>query len=45
MFMEYLENIVQLLFILIALLVSLFRYISQKKRVWLYAVVFLWAVC
>ena len=36
MVMEYLENIVQLVLILAALLVSLFRYVSSKKRGWLY---------
>ncbi len=40
MVLEYLENIVQLLLILVALLASLFRYISSKKRGWLYAVIF-----
>ena len=38
--MEFLENIVQLLLILIALLISLFRYIGSKQRGWLYAVGF-----
>ncbi len=40
MVMEYIECGVQLLFILIALLFSLFRYISCKKKGWLYAVGF-----
>ncbi|MCR5122071.1 MAG: response regulator [Ruminococcus sp.] len=34
---EYIECCVQLLFILIALLVSLFRYISSRKKGWLYS--------
>ena len=34
--MEYVESIVQLIATLVALLMSLFRYISTKKRGWLY---------
>ncbi|SDA20732.1 His Kinase A (phospho-acceptor) domain-containing protein [Ruminococcus sp. YE71] len=37
MVMEYVENIVQLMCILIAQMFSLFRYIDSKKRCWLYA--------
>ena len=40
MILDYAENIVQLSAALIALLVSLFRYISQKRKGWLYAVIF-----
>ena len=40
MVMEYVECSVQLLFILAALLVSLFRYINSKKRGWGYSVGF-----
>ena len=38
--MEYAENIVQLLANLAALLLCLFRYVSNKRRGWLFAVVF-----
>ena len=38
--MDYLENGIQLLLIMLSLLVSLFRYINTKKRGWLYAVGF-----
>ncbi|MCR4605639.1 MAG: response regulator [Eubacterium sp.] len=40
MVLDYAESIVQLLSILIALLISLFKYISSNRRGWLYAVVF-----
>ena len=40
MYLEYLENILQLSAILIALLISLFRYISSRKRGWFFAVAF-----
>jgi signal transduction histidine kinase/DNA-binding NarL/FixJ family response regulator/HPt (histidine-containing phosphotransfer) domain-containing protein len=40
MVMDYLENIGQLLAIMVALLISLFRYIGSRRRRWLYAVVF-----
>lgn len=40
MFLDYLENILQLSSILIALLISLFRYIGTRKRGWLFAVGF-----
>ena len=40
MFLDYLENILQLSLILIALLISLFRYIGTRKRGWLFAVGF-----
>ncbi len=35
--MEYLENIVQLLAIIFSLLIVMFRYISTRQRVWLFA--------
>ena len=38
--MEYAENIVQLLANLIALLLCLFHYISNKRRGWFIAIVF-----
>ena len=38
--MDYAENIVQLLTDLVALLLCLFRYISNKRRGWVYAIVF-----
>ncbi len=38
--MDYAENIVQLLAALVALLLCLFRYISNKRRGWVYAIVF-----
>ena len=38
--MDYAENIVQLLADLVALLLCLFRYISNKRRGWVYAIVF-----
>lgn len=38
--MDYLENIIQLLAILISLLLSLFYYIGSKRRCWFYGVVF-----
>ena len=37
MLLDYVENIVQLLAIIIALLLVMFRYISTKQRVWLLA--------
>ena len=40
MVMDYLENTIQLLLILIALLISLFRYINSKKHGWLLTVGF-----
>ena len=40
MFMDYIENIVQLIAIMAALMISLFRYIGCKRHRWLYAVVF-----
>ena len=38
--MDYAENVVQLLANLTALLLCLFRYISDKRRGWLYAIAF-----
>ena len=38
--MEFAENIVQLLATLVALLMCLFQYISNKHRSWLYAITF-----
>lgn len=40
MFMDYIENIAQLIAIMAALMISLFRYIGCKRHRWLYAVVF-----
>ncbi|MBR6221839.1 MAG: response regulator [Lachnospiraceae bacterium] len=40
MILDYLENIVQLSAILVAVLLSLFRYIESKNKSWLYAVSF-----
>lgn len=40
MIMEYLENIIQLVAILISLLLSLFYYIGSKRRCWLFGVIF-----
>ena len=37
MFLEYAENVVQLLACLIALLFCLFQYISGKQKGWVYA--------
>ncbi len=41
MILDYAENIIQLLAILIALLLCLFRFISSKTRGWIYATAFL----
>jgi len=44
MTLDYLENIVQLLVNMVALLVSVFQYISGKRRVWLYSAI-CWFSC
>ena len=40
MLLEYAENILQLLAVLVAMLTSLFRYINRRERSWLYAMLF-----
>ena len=40
MILDYLENSVQLIMIITALLISLFRYIGSKRLCWLYSVIF-----